>query len=286
MALILGVDAGNYMGKVVGCYGEETFRTSLCEWFERDIHENFGEDDMEFIISGRRGYSGTIASYEDEFGIGSVYGDTKAHEDTKIRVLLAIYRYIEKYCPGEENVKIVTGQPIVSHKEEEKSKIIDMLIGGHVLQVNGNRVKVNVKDVKVGAEGSSAFWGDVGEGKIRIIDVGSGTVNCATIENRKHIHTGSGTFNFGTETIKNPSNKEGLARGIVRATTLLKWDREDKVYVCGGVAEEVVCFIRGQYKNAVELTPKLVDNYGSIKELEPIYANAVGFYELAKMVYG
>lgn len=50
-----------------------------------------------------------------------MYGDSKAHEDTKIRVLLAINRYLDRYCPHFENIAIVTGQPIKRHKQTEKN---------------------------------------------------------------------------------------------------------------------------------------------------------------------
>lgn len=286
MSLLLGVDAGNYHGKVVGEHGAIMFRTSICEWFERDIKETFGVDDMEFEIGGRRGYSGTIASYEDEYGIGTMYGNTKAHEDTKIRILLAIYQYIEAYCAGQEDVTIVTGQPITTHKDEDKRRIVDMVKGEHEFSVNGRRHRLNIKDVGVGAEGSSAYWGKVNDGLVRIIDVGSSTVNCATVHDAKHIHSSSGTFNFGTETINRKEDIAGLARGIVRATSELKWDRGDKVYVCGGVAEEIIPYIRNQYIKAELLIPECPQKGGEIKELEPVFANAVGYYELARLVYG
>src|SRR5690606_25466293 len=111
---------------------------------------------------------------------------------------------------------------------DEKGKIIDMVRGEHVFWVNGRRQRVQVDEVGVGAEGSSAYWGKVSDGRVRIIDVGSGTVNCATIHDAKHIHSASGTFNFGTETLTRKGNLEGLVRGIVRSTTELRWNRRDK----------------------------------------------------------
>ena len=87
---------------------------------------------MEFALKGRKGYAGTLASYEDQFGGGSMFGDNKAHEDTLIGVLLAIYRYRARYCPGFSRFKIVTGQPIISHKPSEKTKLAELLKGTHV----------------------------------------------------------------------------------------------------------------------------------------------------------
>lgn len=285
MGLLLGIDAGNYMGKIAGEHGVTSFRTSICDWFVRDIKETFGDDDMEFEIDGRRGYAGTIAAYEDEFGGGTMYGDSKAHEDTKIRILLAIFQYVEKYCPGNYDITMVTGQPIISHKEEGKQKIIDMVKGIHDIEVNGKKRRIEINNVGIGAEGSSAFWGNVQDGMVRIIDVGSGTVNCATVVNKRHIHNGSGTFNYGTETVSNGGDLESLARGIIRSTTQLKWKQGDRVWLCGGVAEDLLSYIQVQYPNCKLLQPKMTGQDGHVTEVEPVYANAVGFYEIARMVY-
>lgn len=288
MTLILGVDAGNYMGKVVGEYGEVEYRTAICDWFSRDIYEQFGEDDVEFELNGRKGYAGTIAGYEDEFGIGSLYGETKAHEDTLVRVLLGIHRYVETYCKGVREVSIVTGQPISTHKEEEKNRIIDLLQGEHVIKVNGKDYYYHIVSVNVGIEGSSAYWSlEGGEGRmgtVRVIDVGSGTINCATIKDGRHIHASSGTYNFGTETMRNKGDYEGLARGVNRAVALLKWGRGDEVYICGGVAEEIYPYIKKAYQNVRLIIPTVQRGEGYY-EVSPSYANAKGFYELGKAVY-
>lgn len=281
-SLILGIDAGNHMCKVVGPYGVDKFRSNICGWFERNVKESFGTDDMEFVIGDRKGFAGTIALYEDEYGNGAMYGDTKAHDDTKIRVLLAINRYINKYCPSMGRVSIVVGQPIKRHKDDEKNRIKDMLLGRHTVEVNGKVRTFIIDRVGVAAEGSSAFWSsNKPDAQIRIIDYGSGTFNAATITNYRHINNASDTYNFGAETVNNKDDFESMAHGIIRNTTKLKWHKSDKVFICGGVAEKIAPFIVNHYPNAEILTPKLnID--GAIKIYSPVYANAVGFYEVAR----
>ena len=174
--LVLGIDAGNYRAKVAGPYGVDSYRTAICDWFPRDIVEDFGEgDDMEFSLKGRRGYAGTLASYEDQFGGGgAMYGESKAHDDTLIRVLLAIYRYRTRYCPGFDRFKIVAGQPIVSHNVNEKTKLAELLKGEHVISVNGAPQHIIIEEVGIAAEGTGAFMSHPQSGVVRIIDVGSG----------------------------------------------------------------------------------------------------------------
>jgi plasmid segregation protein ParM len=115
----------------VGAFGTDIYKTAICDWFERDVEETFDKDDMEFEIDGRKGFAGTIAKYEDEYGGSGMFGETKFHEDNKIRLLLSIFRYIHKYSPSVNSVRIVTGQPIKQHKQIEKKGIIDMLKGPH-----------------------------------------------------------------------------------------------------------------------------------------------------------
>lgn len=280
--LILGVDAGNFHAKVIGPCGEDSFRTAICDWFARDIVESFGDDDMEFEVNGRKGFAGTIASYEDVNSGGAMYGDTKAHDDTLIRVLLAIYRYKEKYNLNHDLISIVTGQPIISHNEEEKTLIQEMLIGDHHFIANGKQCSFTIDDVKIGAEGAGAFWCNPQDGTIRIIDAGSGTINAATVNSRRFINNASATFNFGVET----SNKEmeGLARDIIRSTTSLKWKRNDLVFVCGGVANNILPYLAQHYNKAQLILPH-INNGHNTKILQPVYSNAVGFYELARITY-
>jgi len=282
--LVLGVDAGNHRGKVAGALGVDSFKTNICSWFERSVKEQFGADDMEFEIGGRKGYAGTIAQYEDEFGDGTTYGETKAHEDTKIRILLAIYRYMEKFNLNATSVYLVTGQPIKMHNDNEKVKIIQMLQGKHEFIVNGKRINFKIEDVRVAPEGSAAFWSNPEMGTKRIIDIGSGTVNLASIIDKKHIHKSSGTMNTGVETLRNKNDHEALAGAIYRTATKLKWQKEEPVQVCGGITEAILPQLQKHFPFATAMQPKLKREY-DLLTVQPTYANAVGYYTIAKGVF-
>lgn len=283
--LILGIDAGNHYAKTAGPHGVDMYRTAICDWFPRDIVERHGDDDMEFELNGRRGYAGTIAANEDQFGVAALYGDTKAHEDTLIRVLLAIYRYKAKYYIETDTVSLVCSQPLVSHVTTEKAKLVALLRGTHDFTVNGKSHRITIEEVGVTAEGSVAFLANPQAGNLRIIDIGSGTVNCVSFVDKRHINTASATFNFGMETLANGASLAEVSRGIVRATTSLKWRKNDLIYVCGGVANDILPFISEHYTQAQLLTPFLRLDNGHITSVSPIYANAVGNYEVARRTY-
>jgi plasmid segregation protein ParM len=279
---IVSVDGGNDGGKIVGWFGYDYYKTSICEWFERNVEERFSKDDMEFEIDGRKGFAGPIAAYESEFGASSMFGDTKAHEDAKVRILISISRYIDKYCPQVNELSITTGQPIKGHTPTEKEKITDLLLGKHEVVINGVGKTINIRDVKVWAEGSAAYWSNDELSKdAYILDVGSGTVNAAHIRDKKHINRMSDTFNFGTE---NVSNKDSLSRGVALNLTKLKWGKNEQIYVCGGIANEFIDSLKGYYSNATLLIPKFKQKT-KISKLHPVFANAVGGFELAKRIY-
>lgn len=280
--LLLGVDAGNYWAKTAGVYGVDMYRTAICDWFERDFEETFGDDDMEFTIDKRKGFAGSIATKEDVFGGSGMYGETKAHEDTKVRVLLAIHRYLTKYCPNIQNVSIVTGQPITSHKDVEKQKIVEMLKGPHEFLVNNKKQFIHIENVGIAAEGCGAFWSNPLPGENHIIDCGSGTINLAVINAKRVINTSSDTLNFGVETVDR--SLESIASGIIRATTKLRWKRTAKVYVCGGVANDILPFLKDHFTTAQVLQPYL-KRLDGVELVSPVYANAVGNYELARLNY-
>lgn len=282
--LVLGVDAGNHKAKVAGVYGVDSFKTNICNWFERDVVETFGPDDMEFSIDGRRGYAGTIAEFEDEFGNGTRYGDSKAHEETKIRVLLAVHRYLDKYRLNVDSVSIVCGQPIVSHKESEKIKMVEMLQKHHEYVVNGTQRRIWVNDVLITTEGGGAYWSAPRPGEMKILDIGSGTVNMVQISENRFITKGSGTVEIGTETMKNKNDFEGMARGIAQHASKLKWHKNDRVLVCGGVSQVILPHIKKHFPNAEVLTPQLKREYDVVNE-KPIFANAIGFYNLARAAF-
>lgn len=276
MANIVGIDGGNFKVKAVGAAGALSFYSNICDWFERGVNEQFGNDDMEFNINGRQGFAGSIAKIEDEFGGGNMMGDSKAHDEAKIRILLALFHY----CSDGDDIKLVVGQPIGQHTPDEKSKIKKMLIGWHDIEVNNVKKTIFVDEVEIAPEGSAAIWAiEPTNVKTRILDIGSGTVNAASItEKRKHINTQSTTFNFGAETINN-QDFEAMARGIIKNASK-KWHKNDNLLICGGVSEVILPHIKKHFTNASLLRPVL-----NGVELHPMYANAVGFYKLARMRY-
>ena len=124
--MIVAVDAGNHETKYCSQYGVGKFPSVLGEYRERRLEQRFSDYDMVWEYRGKKGFAGTLAKYESEFS-GSIMGDSKAHEDAKIRILLALH------ILGDTDYQIVVGQPINRHTPEEKLKIKVMLISENYL---------------------------------------------------------------------------------------------------------------------------------------------------------
>lgn len=110
----IGIDAGNARVKVAGPTGIISLDASIGEWRGRKLKNQHGPDDMEIEYRGRKYFAGSLARYESEFG-GTIMGDTKAHDEAKLRVLIAIARYDVSDC------SIVVGQPTIKSKHKASS---------------------------------------------------------------------------------------------------------------------------------------------------------------------
>lgn len=274
----LGLDAGNHRVKIAGEHGLMEFISTIGESREINLQQHHGHDDMYFEYQGEKGFAGSLALYESEFG-GSLMGETKAHKDTLLRVLIGIHRYTTLYHIDETEFDIVLGQPISKHNHVEKNKIKEMIKGHHTIKVNDIEKTFNINRCEVAAEGASAFFSNPKNGLVRILDIGSGTVNYSTIFENRFIDKESDTLPFGVDTNKSNS-LQALSRGIA-THTLKKWNPTDKTFVVGGIAEKILPHLKGYFSNIEVLYP-IYNN----QLVNPIFANAIAFYIVAVNIYG
>lgn len=272
--MILGIDGGNNEIKVVGPNGEMKFYSDLGEYREI-MEESLKGDSIVFEYEGKKGFAGSLARFESEFA-SSMSGDSKAHQETKIRVLLAI----ALYGVNDTHYSIVVGQPVGNHKAEEKQFIKEMLQGDHFIKVNGKEYFFTIENVEVAPEGTAAFFVKEEAGTIRIIDVGSGTINFATLIDGRPIDKDSFTTRTGMNTTKDEIDLVALGKYCINKTSR-KWKKKDRVYVVGGAAEYILPYIESYYGLAQTIYP-IIKRNDQVYRIEPIYANAFGFYELAK----
>lgn len=269
---IIGIDAGNNETKIYSQNGGMKFLSNIGEARERRLETNYG-DDMIFEFKGKTWFGGTLAKYESEWN-SSMMGDSKAHDELLIRVLIGLHR-----CSTNNNFKIVVGQPIGKHKQAYKKQICDLLKGKHQITLNQVMKEIEIEDVAVAAEGGSAFWSSPKRGLVRILDFGSGTVNGASLFDGKYIDKDSFSIKGGTET---GISKDYYAIARSAAThALKKWVNDDQVFVVGGCADQMIEPLSDFFSNVKTLQPQ-DKSKGGISLLPPIYANAVGFYNIGR----
>jgi plasmid segregation protein ParM len=276
--MILGLDAGNSSIKICGSFGLLKIPSAIGEARELNLKQQHGEDDIYFEHNGLKGFAGTLALYESEF-CGSIMGDSKAHNDTLLRVLIGIHRYLTTYKLNYNRFKLVLGQPISKHTQEEKDTIKHMVKGSHTISVNGIEKTFYILDCQIAAEGASSYYSTLPyEGLVRILDVGSATINYATILHQKFIDKDSGTLPFGCNTNKSNDFYQ-MTRGIVSSVSK-KWDKDDIVLVVGGASESVCSHLKEYFPNANKLMPIHNNDY-----VNSIYANAIAFYNIGVSIY-
>lgn len=281
MLKMLGIDAGNSNIKIVGDEGELLIPSALGEYRERKLYQKFSDNDIEYKYKKERGFAGTLAQYESQL-LASQMGDSKAHQEMVIRVLIGITQYTQ-----ETIFDIVVGQPIAKHNQEEKDKMKNMLQGEHRININGVERYINICNVEIASEGGSAFWSNPVSGVIRIMDIGGGTVNAATLNEARYIDKESFTIPEGMDTLLN-NDLEALARKI-SLHALRVWDKEDALLICGGGSKSLKHHIGKYFNNSSLLCPflRVVGSHGITqgRQLDPVFANAVGFYNMAKKVF-
>lgn len=276
--MFLGIDGGNENAKLCGPYGVARFSSELGEFRERNLIQRFSDEDMVVEYEGKKYFAGTLAKYESRLG-GSRKGGSKAHHDAKLRILIAIHRYADDHV-----YDIIVGQPIGTHTPEEKEKIQNMLIGRHEITINDITKRFLIRSVNIAAEGASAAVADPKQGLFRIIDIGSGTINYATLNDMRYIDLESTTENIGLATVK--SNDYGaISRTIANKALDNGWSINDDIYLVGGGAEILLPHLKEEFNKCQLLKPKVKVGNG-IQLVNPIYANAAGFYTLAVKKYG
>ncbi|MHC1722424.1 MAG: ParM/StbA family protein [Aminipila sp.] len=249
--MILGIDAGN--SEVKACDGSIfKFPSILGEFRHLNLPNTPQEFDYAYEYNGTKGFGGTLAERECQLGYSRL-GDTKANQDVLIRVLLACSRY-------KEDLKIVVGQPISTHTDSEKEKIINMLKKQHEIVINGKLHKINIVDVIVAVECASVLALNPNMEDTYIIDMGAGTINVAHVNNGQFIDKDSYTIPEGAESLKK-INFQAIKEAIEKRTDL----SHSKVILIGGMAHMLKEVIGGD-----------VVKY-------PLYANAMAFYKLGVM---
>jgi len=281
---VIAVDLGRDRVKAITVGGKRILITSrVGEWYERkltsggnyEVELGDGQDDRFFVhdLAGESFCDRTMTTR------------SKIHLESLILFLTAV---MQVSTSKDICCNVVTGVPVEQHDKETKLKFSQLLLGKHSLKVNHEAYEVNVGEVLIVPEGGGAYWdavlGDDGElrdawlsnQKVRVIDIGSRTINYLTITRRKYSDKGSGTLDYGVLQLHNMNEKptdqhaEQFARKIV-ADLSRRWqdydETSDAVLLTGGGSVLLESWLRPHY-----LLARMAAN--------PVEANSRGFLKM------
>ncbi len=272
MLSIISIDSGRANTKVVAPGRRLQFPSMVSEWYERPLSQG---GDYELELNGERHFIGTLA--QEGYCRTINASKNKIHKELKLLFITAL----AAIDPGGNTV-IVTGLPVDQHQEKIKTELRQYLTGHHEGVLNGKWFEFKVKDLEICPEGAAAFWDhcldDRGNiirdmtGTYRIIDIGSRTINSATIINQRYLNRESFTLGYGCYDYLHAKNKDGerFLKRII-GDLMQRWsdyDDSDKLLFSGGGSILLHDYIR----------------YETITD--PLFANARGFRKLGCAKWG
>jgi plasmid segregation protein ParM len=261
--MIAAIDSGRNATKVCTQKGYFSFPSLLGEWHDRTGFRDYsyGPYDLEIEYKGQRFFGGTLAEYECDFAT-TMHTKTKDNTENLILVLSALFLTCE-----ESGVRVIVGEPITSHTDQNKASLKRLIEGTHSIAINGTKKTFNILECLVSCEGGvSAYSLPQIPDKLRILDFGSSTVNAATLIHGKYVRNQSDTLPFGMETNAN-TDIERMARRVI-SQVARKWSTQDEIVVIGGAGEMFLPYVKEEFPQA-KLHP------------QPTYANVIGMYKVA-----
>ena len=199
---------------------------------------------------------------------------TKAKEHSESRILFATA--IGAVIKGPE-VYVITGLPINLHSNH-KTSMATYLQGKYRVKINGIEKNFVVKEIAVAAEGAGTFYRLQGinkkQGTIRILNLGSRTINALTVRDGRFWDKESTSLDWGLFEVDNAGDNLGIREQFdrkIKADISKIWlsyqADSDLVVLCGG--------------GALRLGEQLQDLFTVVQIVEdPIFEDVRGMYEM------
>lgn len=270
---VLAIDSGRNGLKAV-CDTKRLLVPSVVgEWRQLNLSDG---GDYEVEINNEKYFVGDRAANESRFRRENV-SRSKIHEETKILTLTAA-----GLLAPSPKIKIVTGLPVEQYRPDIKQKYKDLLLGSYNVKVNNGPNKIiKIEDVVVSIEGAGAYWwyvfkynNEITKSRVRVIDIGSRTINCLTIDKMRYVDLDSFSLNYGTIEITNADEEDTsllMQQFTRRATSDIsrRWlgIEKDIIIITGGGAISLDKYLKQFYQSAITIE-------------DSVFASALGFYEM------
>jgi plasmid segregation protein ParM len=263
---IVPIDTGRNTIKLIN---KKQFRSVVGDWQKRNL-SNDGDYTVE--INNEKFFVGNLALTES-ISPREMTTESKIHSETKTLFLTAL-----GLTTTEEKPFIITGVPITQFNQETKENLEKLLCGNYTIKINDFPTKyVSINNITIAPEGGASFWYALSKnpllqyGKKRIIDLGSRTINYATINDKQYINKDSGTLSYGCLKLKDDKiTPEQLASKIV-ADLSQKWmeynSDKDMILLTGGGTLILGKILKTYFKNC-----ETID--------DPVFSNVQGYYKM------
>lgn len=265
MQLIAPIDTGRDTIKLIN---KKQFRSVVGDWQKRNLSN---EGDYEVTINDEKFFVGDLAISES-ITPREMTTESKIHSETKILFLTALY-----LTTTDENPIVITGVPITQFLPETKAEFEKLLFGCYDIKINDQTTRhFNINNITIVPEGAASFWYALSKnkqlefGKKRIIDIGSRTINFATLNGKKYINKDSGTLSYGCLKLKDDKiTHEQLANKIIAdlSQKWLEYNSDDVILLTGGGSLLIGEILKAHYKNCLQIE-------------NPVFANVEGYYRM------
>jgi len=264
---IIPIDTGRSSTKLLNGV---SFKSVVGDWHHREISD---DEEYEVIINDKEKYFVGQLALDESFAPVEMNTASKIHNQTRVLFLTGVALSITE---DDSDLFIITGVPVADFNTTTKSALENLLYGKYDIQINGVHKKFSINNITMIPEGVSAFQyalskdETLGEGKKRIIDIGSLTVNYSSLNDTKFVTRDSGTIPFGTIKTKGKQidNEQYVAKIIAELSQkFTDYDESDKVLLTGGGALQFGELFKKYYKNA-----DIIFN--------PIFSNVEGYHRM------
>jgi plasmid segregation protein ParM len=266
MVVSVGYDAGKNDNKLAWINGMviklDSFPSLLQPYEPTNIESEPTGNDFIIEFRGEKYFGGDLAVREKTIPI-NYKDETKVHETTLINILTGLNKI------GGNDFNIICGSPIMRRTEEEKRALKHLIQNTHHININGVDKTITIHRCEVSPEGAAGYYSLQNPPvTIQGIDFGSTTINYFYMLNKKFVNQRSGSFPYH---VKN-KNYEQLMKGIYSE---LKNQFEENLptMLVGGLAESFLPHVKKYYPNAF-----IPENH--------VFATAIGFYRIARKLYG
>jgi len=264
---VIAIDVGRSGVKVVSDDKEKYFPSKVGGARDMDIGEN---GDYVVTVNGQDFFVGDMSM--ESYTQREMATKTKMHDESKILFATGIATVV-----NDPVVYVTTGLPIDLHGQQ-KVAMADFLQGQYHVSLNGKEKSFLVKEVGIVPEGAGIYWRlqnfNKKNNNIRIINLGSRTINALTVKNGRFWDKESACLDWGMFEMDVAGDtlgvKEQFARkikGDISKTWLTYQADSDIVVIGGGGALRLGEQLKGQFLVTHITENPVMDDVGGMYEM-------------------